>query len=109
MGCGCAKTPAATNSLFTGGKRRGKKTIRRSRSRSRSRRISNKSRSRSRSKSRSKTRSVMRGGMNFSLLGDQATNPLNYLQQVLGAPGVPSMPWNHPANVNYGSSNKYVV
>ena len=101
MGCPCSGNNKPL-SLFGGGGRRRKRRSKTTRRKGRSRKGSRRS-------NRRKTRSVMKGGMNVTLLGDQTTNPLNYLNQVLGSPGAPSMPWTQPANTNYGIGNRYVV
>ena len=71
--------------------------------------IGGKRRKSRRKQRRRRSRRTMSGGANVSLLGNQTTDIWNYTSKLLGTPGVPSMPWNQPANFSYRYGNSYVV
>lgn len=96
MACGCAADKPA--GLILGGRRLRRRSQRRNRRRSR----------RWKQVGSKKTR-VMRGGLGTSLLGDPASNVMNFTSKLLGTPGAPSMPWNQPANFSHRYGNSYFV
>ena len=97
MACGCTGEKPG---LFGGGGKR------------RRRRGSSKRKSYRRRKqvgSTKKKQKMMRGGAGASLLGDPSSDVWNFTSKLLGTPGVPSMPWNQPANFSHRYGNSYIV